>query len=222
VALRYVAAMVAASARGRRRRWVGVFSATTFVVAFVVIALVTVIRWTLLDPAWHQAVLDDVGAYERIYNEVLVDPELAAITDDLLARLPVDRSVVDANLRLVVPEATLRATAERVSVSITEYLRKERDDVDAVYLLGPIRTRLDEIQAAFIADLVQTLEPTFVDALDEFELRLDALVADVRAGIRPTQFPTVAVVEPLVGPVTAAILHGVPDVDPALRVQPAR
>lgn len=190
-----------------------------FVVAFVVFALATAIRWTLLDPRWHQSVLEDVGAYERVYDEVLVDPELAEITSDLLSNLPVDRSVVDANLRLVVPIATLRSTVERTSVSITEYLRKRRDDVDAVYLLDPIRSRLQELETALVADLVRSLEPSFVDALEEFEVKLDALVDDVRAGIRPTQFPDITVVEPLVEPLTAVILHGVPEVTPALRVQ---
>lgn len=190
-----------------------------FVAAFVVFALLTAVRWTVLDPAWHQRVLDDVDAYNRVYREVLVDPELAEITDDLLARLPVERSVIDANLRLVVPAATLRETVERASVSLTEYLRKERDDVDADFLLEPLQARLDELHDAFVADVVGQLEPAFVEAFEEFESRFEDLVADVRAGRRPTQFPTITVIDSVVDPLTALILDPAGDVRPALRSQ---
>ena len=85
-----------------------VTAAVVAVVCVVVLALAGTARSTVLNRLYYEAVLDDEHAYERFYDQVLVDPAAAQVTRDLLAGLPVPRSKVLSNLKIVVPTATLR------------------------------------------------------------------------------------------------------------------
>jgi hypothetical protein len=60
----------------------------------VTLAVAGTARATVLDRRYYQAVLDDEHAYDRLYDEVLVDPASAKVTSDLLARLPAPPTTV--------------------------------------------------------------------------------------------------------------------------------
>lgn len=87
-------------------------------VAFVLAALCTLVmaltataRSTLLSPSFYQSVLDGQGAYDRLYDEVLVDPEASGVTRDLLARLPVPEAIITSNIKVVLPPAICAGTS---------------------------------------------------------------------------------------------------------------
>ena len=90
---------------------------TLFCLAFVVFGLLHTVSSTVLDAEWYQEVLDENDTYTRVYNQVLVDPEFKPILTDLTASLPIDRSIISSNLRLVIPPQTLRTTIQRAARS---------------------------------------------------------------------------------------------------------
>ena len=68
-----------------------------FVLASAVVGAVIVVRGRLLDTGTYTAALVRTDAYERTYTEVLADPELAAVKEQLLGQLGLGpRSAVQA------------------------------------------------------------------------------------------------------------------------------
>ena len=196
----------------------GVFGAL-FALSFLLFAVLMTVRYTVLDAAWYRDVLDENRTYARIYDEVLVDPEVKSVTDDLMAGLPVDRSLIDANLRLVIPPDTLRDTINRTIITLEDYLQKDRDDIDAEFALGAIERNLERLNRAFISDIVTRLRPTAVFGLQDFAQRLLQVTDDVEAGRTPTALPAFPPVEGIEGPLTDLLVATVDDPPPDLRPQ---
>ena len=170
-------------------QWLRRGAAVLYIVAIVAFCALATARVTLLDAVWYQNLLEREDVYDRLYEEVLVDPELRELTDDLVADLPIDRSLVDSNLRLVIPPEALRESFERAITSITEFLRGRRDQIDATFAIEPLRANLERLAHAYAGDLASSLDPIVVQGIDEFEARYAELLADVDAGRRPDAFP---------------------------------
>ena len=77
--------------RTRRRAlmtWAGTALAfVAMVVGFLVVAVVILVRQHVLDEGFYADALVDADAYERVYTDVLADPELADAKEDLLGGL---------------------------------------------------------------------------------------------------------------------------------------
>ena len=58
----------------RRPPWVEVLVWCVAVLSLTVLAAAAVVRSTVLDPGFYGQVLEDERAYQRFYDEVLVDP----------------------------------------------------------------------------------------------------------------------------------------------------
>src|SRR5690606_33078855 len=71
-------------AGGRPRRWPSLILVAVFVVGFALVSSVVLVRGRLLDDDLYAAALVQSDAYERVYTEVLADPELADLKEDLL------------------------------------------------------------------------------------------------------------------------------------------
>jgi hypothetical protein len=61
------------------------------VVGFALASVVVVVRDRVLDPSLYSEALVRADAYERVYTEVLADPELAELKEQLLGGLQLDR-----------------------------------------------------------------------------------------------------------------------------------
>src|SRR5205823_3868863 len=87
------------------------------------VIVVATLRATLLAPSYWDRGLSGARAYDRIYTEVLADPELERVTHDLFGGLPVSRSFIDSNLRTVLPPSTLRDFMNAAVKSVTDFLK---------------------------------------------------------------------------------------------------
>jgi hypothetical protein len=190
-----------------------------FVVSFLLFVVLLTLRYTVLDAPWYREVLAETNTYERVYDRVLVDPEVKSVTDDLVGNLPIDRALIDANLRLVIPPDTLADTLDRTITTLTEYLRKDRNDVDADFAIGPMQRNLERLNRAYLDDLVSTLEPRVVSGLEEFSTRFEALEADVNAGRTPTEFPALPPIPGTEDTITDVLVGDIADPPPELRDQ---
>ncbi|HSA52104.1 MAG TPA: hypothetical protein VLH10_18610 [Yinghuangia sp.] len=207
----------------RARRRLRAIRATAFVVVAISVAIITglgVARVTVLDRDWYDSVLEREDSYNRLYDEVLVDPEMADITRDLLARLPVPPNQVTANLRLVLPPSTLRGMAGDQIGRTVAYLRGEEDDLHFTVDLKPVINNLGGVAEVFVGDLAGDVPsvtkanaPAFVASVQQ---ALDALAQ----GRSPDSLPALDLAPEAVPEVADLILEKLPPEDRPLVREP--
>ncbi|MFZ3573352.1 hypothetical protein ACOKM5_41130 [Streptomyces sp. BH097] len=165
-------------------------------VALVVAALATLtvcvtatVRGTLLDPGFHAAVLDEQHAYDRLYNEVLVDPKASPVTRDLLAGLAVPEAQITSNLKLVLPPDTLRDLTRQQIDAVVGYLNGDRDDLRLVVDLRPVIANLGDLAHTYFGDLVAGVQNRSEPDFDRFRETLADEARELAAGRAPENLP---------------------------------
>ncbi|WP_435613248.1 hypothetical protein [Streptomyces sp. bgisy159] len=201
-------------------RWLGPLAWAVAVLSLTALAASAVARATVLSPGFYGSVLDDEHAYKRFYDEVLVDPHNARLTDDLLGRLPVTRSTVTANVKVVIPPETLRAMTERQIAEMVRYLAGDRDRLLLTIDLQPLVDNVETLSRIYFADAVasvqQRSEPDFEAFVDRLARAASALVA----GKVPDEgLPTLALSDDQAVAATTALLRLVPQ-DERTRLRP--
>ncbi|WNI26401.1 hypothetical protein [Streptomyces sp. ITFR-16] len=186
-------------------------------VAFVLAALCTLVmaltataRSTVVSPSFYRSVLDDRHAYDRLYDEVLVDPRASGVTRDLLARLPVPEAIVTSNLKVVLPPETVRDLTHQQIDGVVGYLRGDLDTLRLTVDLRPVAGNLGDLTQIYFGDLVASLqnrpEPDFAAFSADLEKALDGLVA----GRIPEGLPALPLSEAQARQATDALLRSVP------------
>lgn len=209
-----------ASSKEPFKTWPGrdrlLFAGLAFVfgLSFLVFALLSTFQTTVLDEHWYAGALAHTHTYDRVYNEVLPDPKLARETTDLLAGLPVDRSLVSANLRLVLPPATLHASINRIVRSLTRYLRGEDKQFDPIFALQPIFENIREFADVYLSDGISRLRPLQAGDLNDFARNMVKFANDLGAGRKPAALPTIPFTPAQINDVENALLQ---PLDPATR-----
>jgi len=168
--------------------WPSLLLVVVFVVGFVLVSSVVLVRGRLLDSGLYSGALVRTDAYERTYTEVLADPEFTELTEQLLGGLDVDaleptqvRALATGVLRLSVPPSTLRQGTEAFIGTLLAYLRGDTarldGDVDVAEVLG----RIDESGVASVhtrlaaaTDRIATSVESYRDAVDSFADRIAA------------------------------------------------
>ncbi|MFE9855493.1 hypothetical protein [Streptomyces sp. NPDC005780] len=186
-------------------------------VAFVLAALCTLVmaltataRSTLLSPSFYQSVLDDQKAYDRLYDEVLVDPGASGVTRDLLARLPVPEAIITSNIKVVLPPEKVRDLTHQQIDSVVGYLRGDVDTLRLTVDLRPVADNLGDLTQIYFGDLVASLqnraEPDFAAFSADLVRALEGLVA----GRIPDGLPALPLSAAQAGQATDALLRSVP------------
>ncbi|MHA4817480.1 PI-PLC domain-containing protein [Streptomyces aculeolatus] len=185
--------------------------------AFAVAALATAVlviagtaRSTVADAGFYRAALDREHAYDRLYDQVLVDPEASGVTRDLLARLPVPEAVVTSNLKTVLPPTTARALVEGVIADAVAYLRGEKDELTLDIDLRPVLDNLGAVGNVHFADVVANLQDKPAPDYAAFQSDLGDAVNRIADGERPEGLPTLDLTEAQVRTATDTVLRAVP------------
>ncbi|WP_327665641.1 hypothetical protein [Streptomyces sp. NBC_00498] len=158
-------------------------------VATLTVCVTATVRGTLLDPGFHAAVLDEQHAYDRLYNEVLVDPEATPVTRDLLARLAVPEAQITSNIKLVLPPDTLRDLTRQQIDAVVGYLNGDRADLRLVVDLRPVLANLDGLAHTYFGDLVAGVQNRSEPDFDRFRATLADEVRELAAGRAPEGLP---------------------------------
>jgi hypothetical protein len=198
---------------GRPARAWWIVAVAGFVLSFFVAATLFTLWRTVLEVQWYRSSLDHSHAYDRLYDEVLTDKDVARDTRHLLAGLPIDHSLVAANARLVLPPETLREVVNRTLDSMVGYLRAERDTFDPTYALEPVFDNIRKLADQYLADGVTNLRPLQADSVDAFATNLVQFANDLGAGRRPRSLPTVPFTADQVGQLTDVLLGPIPVAD---------
>ncbi|MFG3320758.1 hypothetical protein ACGF3J_22195 [Streptomyces sp. NPDC048171] len=171
----------------RRSPWVGVLTWCVAVLSLTVLAAAAVIRSTVLDPGFYGQVLEDERAYQRFYDEVLVDPGSTPFTSELLDRLPVPQSTVTSNLKVVIPPETLRTMGDRQIAEVVHYLEGDRDRLRITVDLEPVVANVERLSQAYFGDAVAALQERSEPDFQAFVQRMSELAARVVAGEAPLE-----------------------------------
>ncbi|AXK37844.1 hypothetical protein DVA86_32995 [Streptomyces armeniacus] len=196
-----------------------VLASVLAVLCVVVLACAGTLRATVLSRGFYQSVLDDERAYDRLYDEVLVDPKAQPVTRSLLARLPVPEAVVTANLKTVLPPATVRKLTDRQIAAVLGYLRGDTDALHLSVDLTPVLANLNNLGEVYLGSLVSSSEERSEADLDAALKDMDTALEDLSAGRKP-DLPRVELDDKAVKDGTRLLLSGVPeDEREALRPQ---
>ncbi|WP_254404907.1 PI-PLC domain-containing protein [Streptomyces sp. AC627_RSS907] len=171
----------------RRSPWGEVLIWCVAVLSLTVLAAAAVVRSTVLDPKFYGQVLEDDRAYQRFYDEVLVDPDITPLARDLLARLPVPQSTVTSNLKVVIPPEALRAMGDRQIAEVVRYLEGDRDRLRITVDLKPVVANVARLSQAYFGDAVAALQQRSEPDFRAFVQRLSELAARVVAGEAPLE-----------------------------------
>ncbi|MFJ6074454.1 hypothetical protein ACIQFU_27095 [Streptomyces sp. NPDC093065] len=196
----------------RHPPWVEVLVWCVAVLSLTVLAAAAVVRSTVLDPGFYGQVLEDERAYQRFYDEVLVDPGSTPLTSDLLERLPVPQSTVTSNLKVVIPPETLRTMGEGQIAEVVHYLEGDRDRLRITVDLEPVVANVERLSQAYFGDAVAALQKRSEPDFQAFVQRLSELVARVVAGEAPLdELPTLPLSHGQAAAATDALMRLVPD-----------
>jgi hypothetical protein len=174
------------------------------------VALTATVRSTVASPGFYQAVLDEESAYDRLYSEVLVDPEISPVTRALLAHLPVPEALVTSNIKVVLPPATVRALTEQQIDDMTGYLRGDRDELRLTIDLAPVLENLAELARVYFGDLVAHIQGSGRPDFERFATDLATALDALKEGRAP-ELPELPLTEDQADRATDALLTAVPE-----------
>ncbi len=197
---------------GGRGRLAHVALVAVVVLCWLPLAVIFTASRTVLDPSFYSQSLNRAHAYDRVYTEVLPDPAV----DTLLAGLPIDPTLVTANLRTVLPPATVQQLTDEQITRVVDYLRARTDDVELAVDLQPIFGNISGLANRYIAGELGAGTTYRVASVQDFTHGVLGAIDDISAGRVPKSLPTIE----LTAQDTDRLLPLVLDrVDPATRAK---
>jgi hypothetical protein len=183
------------------------------VLATAVLTTAATARSTVVSPGFYRSALDEQKAYDRLYNQVLVDPNTAAVTRGLLARLPVPEAQVTSNLKLVLPPETVRDLTQQQINAVVGYLGGKRDSLDLTVDLRPVLANLNDLAQIYFGDLVASVQDRPEPDFERFSADLSAALGAVAAGHVPDGLPALPLTEAQAGQAAGTLVSGLPVAD---------
>ena len=92
----------------------------------------------LLNSEFYTDTISGEDTYNRVYHEVLMDPELLGTTQDLLGDIQViNQDEIVGLLRQIVPPAYLQTQVEGSIQRTVDYFNEDRDTLELYMEFGP-------------------------------------------------------------------------------------
>ncbi|MYT74892.1 MULTISPECIES: PI-PLC domain-containing protein [unclassified Streptomyces] len=181
------------------------------VLATVCVILAASLRGTVLAPDFYASALDREHAYDRLYDQILVDPRTAPTTRQLLAQLPVPEAQVTSNIKLVLPPDTVRALVRQQIDATVGYLNGSRSTLDLTVDLRPVLANLDQLAQIYLGDLVAGVQNQSEPDFRKFSADVSAALRELAAGRAPQGVPQLSLTEKQAEAATAALLAVAPE-----------
>lgn len=157
----------------RLERLLTILLSVCFIASFFAYLAVYVVTDNLLNAHFYTRALERNNIYERVYTELLADPALRSVTEQLLGDLRISRrysqetySQIVSALRLVLPPDVLRQATDFLFQELTAYLSGERQR---------LRSNINLSKAINDPELQQRM----IAAVQSIQARL---IADTRVG----------------------------------------
>ena len=164
-----------------------------FTLAFLALVTVSVVRSTFLRPSFYTGALDENEIHDRVYEELLADPELADVQERLLgSHAPIPPQLEVAVLRLVLPPERLRQGFDAVITEVVTYIRGDRDQLLGAVDVGTVLAEIKPVTTSFVEDKVAQLPPQALESFEAVLPRLREFAAVLARGDVPDSVPMTA------------------------------
>ena len=137
----------------------GLFLGLTVVTGLLYYLVAVNFSRNLVESETYNIAIGDTGAYDRIYEEVLADPEVKENIGNLLGGVEIDE--VDEGievLREVMPPSYIQAQTEDNVNRLTGFLRGEREELEIYARLGLPLRRIESAVVGKVHQYVEELE----------------------------------------------------------------
>jgi hypothetical protein len=160
---------------------------------------VLVVRRQILGASTYRDAFVRADVYNRIYTEVLADPELSKTKEQLLGSLrlesldPVSARILATNtLRWALPPSTIRQGTEALVDAVIRYVRGDTDRFAVIVDLDPVLARLDDVTLADARAAIAVARPIVMRTIPQYRSALEAFLRDVAAGRISGKVPVAA------------------------------
>ena len=147
------------------------------------------IRDNFLSAEFYNDNLAENDVYNRLYDEVLVDPEFNDTTDELIGDIDVPQEDIAGVAREIMPADYLRDQVEGAVTGTIDYLNKETDTPEVFIELAPPLANVKPVLFSYMDRRIDELDEVPVSTLEELETSLENLYRTLEMGEIPTQVP---------------------------------
>ncbi len=174
--------------------------------AFFFYLLSSLVDGHLLSPDFYAQALAEQDAYSRLYDEVLVDPELEDPIQQALGDVDVPQEDVADVARRIMPPAYLQAEVERSLETLVGYLKRDTDELELyIELAAPLdraagelvayaEARIDQIALEEVEEGILQPDDKTVELQTEAEWAdyWESTLRDLETGRLPDALPSLA------------------------------
>ena len=126
----------------------GLLLAVVIIVGFLCFVVVSGFRSNFLSADFYADNISKNSVYDRIYDEVLLDPEFEKQTDYLVAGVEVPHEDVVEVTRSILPPAYLQEQVEKALSGALDYLKRDSEEAQVFIELA---TPIDNIKPTVLA-----------------------------------------------------------------------
>ena len=179
---------------------------------FLSFILVGNVRDKLLTSEFYTESLAENAVYDRIYDEVLLDPEFEDTTQDLLGDVDVPREDIVGVTREIIEPTYLQEEVEGAITGTIDYLNKDAETPEIFIHLGPVLARVKPALLSYTDQRIDALEDVPVKTMDELQAELESLYRTLEEGKIPTQVPFIEDADALVVSYVDQTIEGLTEV----------
>ena len=167
----------------------GLVLAVVVIVGFLCFVVVSGFRSNLLSADFYAENISENSVYDRIYDEVLLDPEFEKQTDYLVAGVEVpDEDVVEVT-RSILPPAYLQGQVENAISGALDYLNRDSDEALVFIELGNPIDNIKPTVLAYIDRRIDEIPTNEVEDVEEMADELTVLWKGLEEGRVPESIP---------------------------------
>lgn len=168
----------------------GVIFGIIIFAGFFAYLMIANVRDNFLDSAFYNESLAENSIYDRIYDEVLVDPEYEK-AGELLGDIDVSQEDVARVAKGIITPTYLQSQVEGAITGTIDYLNKETDEPAIFIDLGPPLDNVKPTLLAYIDERIDALKEVPVATIGELETELEKLFRTLDEGKIPTEIPVI-------------------------------
>ena len=152
----------------------GLVLAVVVIVGFLCFVVVSGFRSNFLSADFYAENISKNSVYDRIYDEVLLDPEFEKQTDYLVAGVEVPHEDVVEVTRSILPPAYLQEQVENALTGALDYLKRDSEEAQVFIELA---TPIDNIKPTVLAYIDRRIDEIPTQEVEDVEEMADELAA---------------------------------------------
>ena len=169
---------------------------------FVFYLMIANVRDNFLNDEFYTEALAENNVYDRIFDEVLVDPEYRSTTDNLLGGVDVatQEDIVSVAREIIDPEGSdyLQEQVEGAVKGAIDYLNSETDRPEVFIDIGPPLDRVKPALFRYMDGRLDKIAEVPVTTIEELEADLTEMFETLERGEIPATVPVIEDPETLV------------------------